>query len=66
MVEFALEVRCDPQLVTLPEVLHFTFEVLGEWGEWIDSRVLSLVWAAEDDQLKLPVIIVLLLITAYF
>ena len=37
---------------------------LASWGEWITSRVSSLVCAAEGDQLKLPVITVLLSITA--
>ena len=37
---------------------------LASCGEWITSRVSSFVWAAEGDQLKLPVITVLLSITA--
>ena len=36
----------------------------ASWGERITSSVSSLVWAAEGDQLKLPVITVLLSITA--
>ena len=45
-VEFALEVRSNPQFCSIPEAIHLTGEVLGEWGEWITSRVSSLVCAA--------------------
>ena len=31
-IEFALEVRCDPQLCGVPEAIHFAGEVLGELG----------------------------------
>ena len=37
---------------------------LASWGEWITSRVSSLVCAAEGDQLNDPVITLLLSITA--
>ena len=32
MIEFALDVRCDPQLCGVPEAIHFTGEVSGELG----------------------------------
>ena len=37
---------------------------LASWAEWITSKVSSLVCAAEGDQLKDPVITILLSITA--
>jgi len=31
-VEFAFDVRCDPQLCGVPEAIHFSGEVLSELG----------------------------------
>ncbi len=31
-IEFALDVRRDPQLCTIPETIHLTREVFGELG----------------------------------
>ena len=32
MVEFALDVRSDPEFGAVPEAIHFLSEVLGELG----------------------------------
>ena len=31
-VEFALELRCDPQFSCVPDAIHFSGEVFGELG----------------------------------